>query len=260
MSNLKKYRQYSIRAAIAFGVFFVLSLSALWNSLMTAPVKNEGWAVAFLILLAAAGVMLFFLAFRAADESVLETEKTAAFEAGRNEVLAEIARRDRAEHSEEAAAQEDIDKLVMQIIEDIGSGSGKTSDRILASLAKHMGFLQGILYLGELQSARYTPDGEYALTGHAPQGFTKGEGLAGQVAENLAPMVLYDVPEHYFPVSSALGSARPHFLVFLPVVTEGACTAVIELAAFKRPDNNDLKIMQQLTTALGKLVKPTVAA
>jgi hypothetical protein len=73
-------------------------------------------------------------------------------------------------------------------------------------------------------------------------------------------MVLYDVPEQYFPVSSALGSARPRFLVFIPVVTDGSCTAVIELAAFKRPDNNDLNIMRQLTSALGTLVKPTVAA
>lgn len=260
MSNLRKYRQYSIRATIAFGVFFVLTLAALWNSLLTAPVKHEGWVVIFLVLLVASGALLFLLAYRASDEAVLQAEKAASFEAGRNEVLAENARRDRAEHTEEAALQEDIDALVSRIMEDIGTGTGKASDRILASLAKHMGFLQGILYRAEPQSEKFTPDGEYALTGQAPRGFAKGEGLAGQVAESLTPMVLYDVPEQYFPVSSALGSARPRFLVFLPVVTDGSCSAVIELAAFKRPDSNDLKIMHQLTAALGNPGKPTVAA
>jgi hypothetical protein len=190
---------------------------------------------------------------------VLESEKTISYEAGRNEVLAEIERRERAEHAENAA-QEDIDKMVAQILEDIGSDKGSTSERILASLAKHMGFLQGILYQLDPRTGIFAPDGQYALTGQAPQGFAKGEGLAGQVAENCTPMVLYDVPEQYFPVSSALGSARPRFLVFIPVVTDGSCTAVIELAAFKRPDNNDLNIMRQLTSALGTLVKPTVAA
>jgi GAF domain-containing protein len=211
-------------------------------------------------MLAAAGILLFLIAYRAADPAVLEAEKTASFEAGRNEVYSEMERRERAEHTEETTIQADIDRMVSIILADAGTGQDNTANRILASMAKNMGFVQGILYRKASRAEKYTPEGEYALTGQVPAGFAKGEGLAGQVAESLQPMVLYDVPEHYFPVASALGNAQPRFLVFVPVVLNGTCTAVIELAAFKRPDSTDLKIINQLTATLGKLFNPTVAA
>ncbi len=259
MSNLRKTRQFSIRVLTALGVFFVLALAAFWNSLLSAPVKHEGWVLLFLCLVAASGVALFVFAWRAADPEVLEAEKSASFEAGRNEVLAEAARREHAEHSEESARREEADRMVAAILADCAQGTGSTANRTLTALAKHMGFVQGIFYHRASTGNRFETEGTYALTG-TPSGFETGEGLAGQVAESLKPMVLYDVPEHYFRVASALGEAQPRFLVFIPLVDGNTCEAVVELAAFKRPDSTDVYLINQLAAALGRLVKSPAAA
>jgi hypothetical protein len=259
MANLRKTRQFSIRVLTALGVFFVLALAAFWNSLLSAPVKHEGWALLFLCLVAASGAALFFLAWRAADPAVIEAEKSASFEAGRTEVLNEVARRENAEHSEESTRREEADRMVATIIADCAQGTGSTADRILTALAQHMGFVQGILYRRASKGDHFNAEGTYALTG-TPAGFETGDGLAGQVAESLKPMVLYDVPEHYFRVASALGEAQPRFLVFIPLVDGNTCEAVLELAAFKRPDSTDLNVINQLAAALGRLVKSPAAA
>jgi hypothetical protein len=259
MSNLRKTRQFSIRVLTALGVFFVLALAAFWNSLLSAPVKHEGWVLLFLCLVAASGVALFVFAWQAADPAMLEAEKSASFEAGRAEVLAEVARREDAEHTEDSARREEADRLVAAILADCALGTGSTANRMLAALAKHMGFVQGIFYHRASTGNRFETEGTYALTG-TPEGFERGEGLGGQVAESLKPMVLYDVPEHYFRVASALGEAQPRFLVFIPLVDGQTCEAVLELAAFKRPDSTDLNVINQLAAAMGRLVKSPAAA
>jgi hypothetical protein len=104
------------------------------------------------------------------------------------------------------------------------------------------------------------PEGEYALTGQKPGAFRRGEGLAGQVAESMTPMVLYDIPEQYFSVESALGSSKPCFLLLTPLIFEGECYAVIELAAFKKPDDLTGKIMQKLSVELGPILHTSFAA
>ena len=156
---------------------------------------------------------------------------------------------------------EDIEKTVSRILTGIKSGRNlKTGNKILANLAKHLGFVQGILYILEESGELYNPEGEYALTGQTPASFRKGEGLAGQVAESKTPMVLYDIPEQYFTVESALGSSKPRFLLLTPLIFEGECYGVIELAAFKKPDDLTGKIMQKLSAELGPILHTSFAA
>ncbi len=242
-------------------ISFVLSFASLLNTIMTGKIKYTAWNIAFVLILFGSGILLFYFIYLFTDEKTAEEKRKNAFEAGKAEILNELEKRNQAEKEVIQSDDEDIEKIVSRILTGIKSGrSLKTGNKILANLAKHLGFVQGILYIREESGELYSPEGEYALTGQTPASFRKGEGLAGQVAESKAPMVLYDIPEQYFAVESALGSSKPRFLLITPLLFEGECYGVIELAAFKKPDDLTGKIMQKLSAALGPILHTSIAA
>lgn len=261
MPSLSKYRQFSILIMVAMVIAFVLTFASLLSSVVTGKIKYPGLNVAFVIILFIAGMVLFYFAYRFTDTKAAEEERKKAFESGRAEILNEIEKRNQAEQEITQTDDEDIEKAVSLILTGIKSGKNlKTGNKILANLAKHLGFVQGILYIREPSGELYNPEGEYALTGQKPPAFRKGEGLAGQVAESKTPMVLYDIPEQYFTIESALGSSKPRFLLLTPVIFENECFGVIELAAFKKPDNLTGKILQKLSAELGPILHTSFAA
>jgi len=242
-------------------ISFVLSFASLWNSVLTGKIKYTGWNIVFLLILFMAGMILFYFVYRFSDEKIAEQERQKAYESGKAEILNELEKRNQVEKEVMQTGEEDIEKTVKQIMAGIKSGrSLKTGNKILANLAKHLGFVQGILYVKDPSGDVYAPEGEYALTRQQPAAFRKGEGLAGQVAESKTPMVLYDIPEQYFTIESALGSSRPRFLLLTPLIFEDECYGVIELAAFKKPDDLTGKIMQRLSVELGPILHTSFAA
>lgn len=261
MRSPSKYRQFSIMIMIIMVISFVLSFASLWNSVVTGKIKYTAWNIAFILILFITGMLLFYFVYLFTDEKTAEEERKKAYESGKAEILNELEKRNQVENEVSQADSEDIEKMVSRILTGIKSGrSMKTGNKILANLAKHLGFVQGILYILEESGELYNPEGEYALTGQTPASFRKGEGLAGQVAESKTPMVLYDIPEQYFTVESALGSSKPRFLLLTPLIFEGECYGVIELAAFKKPDDLTGKIMQKLSAELGPILHTSFAA
>jgi hypothetical protein len=239
----------------------VLSFASLWNSVVTGKIKYTGWNIAFILILFVAGMLLFYFVYQFTDEQKAEEKIKKAYESGKAEILNELEKRNQVEKEVNLTGDEDIEKTVSLILTGIKSGrSLKTANKILANLSKHLGFVQGILYIREQSGELYTPEGEYALTGQKPAAFRKGEGLAGQVAESKTPMVLYDIPEQYFTVESALGSSKPSFLLLTPLIFENECYGVIELSAFKKPDDLTRKIMQRLSAELVPILHTSFAA
>jgi hypothetical protein len=242
-------------------IAFVLSFASSLNSVINGKIKFAGWNIAFVLILFISGMIFFYLAYRLTDEKKAEEETRKAFESGKAEILNELEKRNQVEKEVSQNGDEDIEKTVSKILTGIKSGkSMKTGNKILANLAKQLGFVQGILYVREQAGELYAAEGEYALTGQKPAAFRKGEGLAGQVAESKTPMVLYDVPEQYFTVESALGSSKPRFLLITPLILEGECYGVLELAAFNKPDNLTGEILQRLSAELGPILHTTFAA
>jgi hypothetical protein len=261
MPSLSKYRQFSIMIMVIMVISFALSFASLWDTVLTHKIKYTGWNIVFFLILFIAGMILFYMVYRFTDEKQAEEDRKKAYEAGKAEILNELEKRNQVEKEVGQTGDENIDRTVSQILTGIKSGrSLKTGNKILANLAKHLGFVQGILYIREPSGELFTPEGEYALTGQKPAAFQKGEGLAGQVAESKSPMVLYDIPEQYFTVESALGSSKPRFLLITPLISEGECYGVIELAAFKKPDDLTEKIMQKLSAELGPILHTSFAA
>jgi hypothetical protein len=242
-------------------ISFVLSFASLWNSVVTGKIKYTGWNIAFILILFIAAMILFYLAYTLTDEKLAEEERKKAYEAGKAEILNELEKRNQVENEVKSTGEEDIEKMVSLIMTGIKSGrSTKTGNKILANLAKHLGFVQGILYVREKSGELFNPEGEYALTGQTPSSFRSGEGLSGQVAYSKTPMILYDIPEQYFTVESALGSSKPRFLVITPLIFDNDCYGVIELSAFKKPDDHMGKILQKLSAELGPILHTSFAA
>jgi hypothetical protein len=261
MTSLGRYRKFSKWAMLTMVVALILSFAALWNTLLTAPVRHEGWVIVFLILVFIPGSLLFYIAHKTSDSASFEMEKMKAYESGKAEILKELEKRNQEENNEQKDEQEDIDKTVHQLL----AGTKTTLDqkachKLLSNLGKNMGFVQGIFYIKNHQDEQYHAAGEFALTGQKPAPFIKGDGLAGQVAESKSPMILYDIPEHYFDIASGLGSAKPRFLILVPVLFENECLGVIELAAFRKPDGTAIKTLQRLSDELGIKINTTFVA
>jgi hypothetical protein len=253
MTNLNKYRKLSIVAITALIIGLLLSFAALWNSLLTSEVKHEGWVIVFILLLFAIGIFLFFIAYKISDAANLERIKKVAYESGKTEILQEIEKRKQLENSAQKIESEDIDKIADTILSGMKGTRTEAGfcNKVLVNLAREMEFVQGILYVKDKKEGVYNPIGEYALTDRKPQPFRIGEGLPGQVAENKSMMILYDIPEQYFIISSGLGSSLPRFLLLVPVLFSEESIAVLELAAFKKPDEMTCKVLNKVSSELG---------
>jgi hypothetical protein len=261
MTSTPKYRKMSIIAMITMAVLWIMALVALWNSLLTSEVKNEGWVVLFMILVLFAGISLFYLAYLSTDETVAAHKIKTAYESGKNEILLEIEKKKQLE-DEQRIEQEDVGAVVDSILSGIqGTRTINTlCSKLLSNLSKEIGLVQGIVYVKNNKAKTFNPVAEYAITERKPQPFTEGEGLVGQVAESRQPMVIYDIPEQYFVIASGLGSAQPRYLMISPVLFEERSLAVLELAFFKKPDRNTEKIMDKVLSDLGPKLNKLITA
>jgi signal transduction histidine kinase/ActR/RegA family two-component response regulator len=80
------------------------------------------------------------------------------------------------------------------------------------------------------------------------------ESLIGQCAFEKKRILLVDVPENFIHVSTGMGVAPPRCVAVLPVLFEGECKAVIELASFKRFSANHLSFLDQLMDSIGVIL------
>ncbi len=148
MPNLSKYRQFSIMIMVIMVISFVLSFASLWNSVITDKIKYTGWNIAFILILFIAGMLLFYFVYQFTDEKNAEENRKKAYESGKAEILNELEKRNQVETAISQPGDEDIEKTVSRIMTGIKSGRNmKTGNKILANLAKHLGFVQGILYI-----------------------------------------------------------------------------------------------------------------
>lgn len=77
----------------------------------------------------------------------------------------------------------------------------------------------------------------------------EGEGLAGRAAVS-RQMLVIDVPQDYFPVGSALGSAPAPHLLIVPLLHDGAAVAVLELAFLQPPGDFVRELLDAVAPAL----------
>jgi hypothetical protein len=252
MTSVSKFRKLSVIAMIILVVFWLLSMAALWNSLHNADVTNEGWIVVFMCVVLIVGGFLFYVSYMNTNDSQLEKLKKDAYESGKSEVWNEIEAKKQTDTKQKEVI-EDSNKAIESILSGIHGVRNENSlcNKLLISIAREVEFVQGVMYVKNKKDAQYYPVGEYALTERKPLPFKDGENLNGQVAVSKSPMILYDVPENYFIISSGLGSSQPRYLLIAPVLLNNETIAVLELAAFKKPDENTSRILEKVLSEVG---------
>lgn len=123
------------------------------------------------------------------------------------------------------------------LVADENYSSGAFAEETLSRIAEIYPIVAGLFYLNKKGSDEFNPVGYYAYYSETkPSGFKLGETLPGQVAKNMKPLNISDIPENYIKVASGLGKSNPRHLYFLPIIVNEQTIAVIELASFKEFD------------------------
>lgn len=109
----------------------------------------------------------------------------------------------------------------------------KITETFLIQLSKKIEIVQGLFYLFDKKEKKFKVAAKYAYYNEEePVSFDFGEGLSGQVAKDMKPMYISDLPEKYMTVASGLGSAAPSHLLILPVINKKKVIGIVELASY----------------------------
>jgi len=128
---------------------------------------------------------------------------------------------------------------------------------ILSELAPVVSAHRGAFYLLEAEEPprlRLLAAYAHQTKPEATTEFAVGEGLVGQCALGQRKIVLDNVPGHYVPISSGLGSAAPLNLIVLPVIFEDQVRGVIELASFDRFNPTHHAFLDQLMESIAIVI------
>ena len=115
----------------------------------------------------------------------------------------------------------------------------------LDGLAPALGAAQGAVFSRDASRGdkfRFTAG--YAFSGEPPE-FAEGETALGQAVKARAISTIADVPESYFRVSSALGSAAPRALVIAPAIFQNESNAVVELGLMHPLSEAQMRLLRE---------------
>ena len=108
----------------------------------------------------------------------------------------------------------------------------------------------GAFYLLELNMLQMTAAYAYPQDDAQPVSFRLGQSIVGQAAMERQPQIITDVPAHYFQVGTGVGRATPRSILLFPVLFEHKLKGLIEIAAFRTFNDDDLMLMQRCNDAI----------
>jgi signal transduction histidine kinase/CheY-like chemotaxis protein len=126
----------------------------------------------------------------------------------------------------------------------------ETATALLGTLARYVDAQVGVLY--RIDGGALLRIAGFALpdtTSAAP--VKVGDSMAGQVAMDLKPVVLHNIPG-YLRIASGTGEAPPHSLVLAPITVQGKGYGVIELGFLRRFDDAE-RVLDFVTLVAGNM-------
>ncbi len=134
----------------------------------------------------------------------------------------------------------------------------KLADDIIRNLVKYLEANQGGLYIVDDNEdepfmslmACYAWDKKK----YVDQKVLKGEGLAGQVWQEMDTVYLTDVPENYIRITSGLGDANPSSILIVPLKVNEEIYGVVEIASFKVFDENEIDFVEKIAESIASTV------
>lgn len=135
----------------------------------------------------------------------------------------------------------------------------KLSDDIIRNLVNYMGCNQGGIYIiddsegGEpfmTLMACYAWDKKKFVD----QKIYKGEGLSGQVWQEMDTIYLTDVPDNYIKITSGLGDANPKSVLIVPLKVNEEIYGVVEIASFTIFEDHEVDFVQKIAESIASTV------
>jgi len=138
------------------------------------------------------------------------------------------------------------------------SGLGQS---VLSHLAPFLNAQMGAFYcLTDKKTLQRVSGYAYAKTDKEEKTFALGEGLIGQAALGKRPILLENLPAHYFgKIRSDLGEAAPTSLLLAPVFYEGEVNGVIELASFGTFSEHQKIFIQHVSENIGIAINTSIS-
>jgi signal transduction histidine kinase/CheY-like chemotaxis protein/HAMP domain-containing protein/CHASE3 domain sensor protein len=119
------------------------------------------------------------------------------------------------------------------------------ADKSTSAICKHID-VQGAVYYGyDSKNEELEFKGGYALD-HASSEFTnigKGQGLSGQAAIDKKPILLNNLPDHFFKIQSFSGNAQANGLLIYPLIYDGELLAVLEFMSLANITNKQQEFL-----------------
>ncbi|MEC4724818.1 response regulator [Shewanella sp. D64] len=130
------------------------------------------------------------------------------------------------------------------------------ADEIISALAEMMKAGHGVIYIYEQGDDELSLSGSYAFKKRKAVLPTIGigEGLVGQCAKERKTILLTQVPSDYIQINSGLGQSTPLNVMVVPVLFEEELIGVIELASFKGFNDEQVEVIELISTNLGIVI------
>uniref|UniRef100_UPI0028EF677B CHASE3 domain-containing protein n=1 Tax=Chryseobacterium indoltheticum TaxID=254 RepID=UPI0028EF677B len=132
----------------------------------------------------------------------------------------------------------------------VGNRSVKeVSERSLSQIIEYGKCINGSLYIFDEGILRL--NSAFGLESNMKKSFDPGEGMIGQTFVNEKPTVYNDLKENDFIVSFASSKMKINGLLLIPILSDGHCIGVLELASINNFDQDRIDFFVEGTRNIG---------
>ncbi len=261
MDTLKNYRHIAIITVIIFLILSFLLFASIWNGILDAPeVKNKGTIILLIVLILLMGIGSMLLLYNLSDSKRFNDSVNKLVDKERVKIMTELQKaEDNAE--EKVAEQINLDEWMDEVMPKIQARTTVNifAKNLLSNLSKKVEIIEGLCYIRQDGTDNFENVADYAFTGEEqPKGFKLGETLPGEVAKSKEIMNISEIPENYFQAESGLGKSKPKYLLIVPILFKNKSIGVVELATFKKFDQQIVNTFIELGNKVGEKINKLV--
>lgn len=135
----------------------------------------------------------------------------------------------------------------------------KLADEIISNLVKYLNANQGGLFIID---DKESDDPYMSLLAcyawdkkkHINEKVHIGEGLAGQVWQEMDSIYLTDVPDNYVKITSGLGDSNPRSILIVPLKVNDEIYGVVEIASFNAFTENEIEFVEKIAESIASTI------
>jgi CheY-like chemotaxis protein len=122
---------------------------------------------------------------------------------------------------------------------------------IITFMATYLQKQVGVIYVQDGQDIyRYKAGYAFKPGKHSFENFRSGEGLPGQAVSEKKILMLSNIPDEYFSITSGLGDLVPRHLVIVPFVFNDRVEAVMEMGSFIEVSEQQRRFLEETADSI----------